>query len=156
MDTALQRVSGLVLEQVHDDPDAPPPHAALLAAAPTDAAVQEAAVPQATLLITRNAVGAARIRVDITGYSSARLEALLPAMPVDWRALVERVAIDPDHDGCVFRAAVADAPSRRNRTVVGSYEVEVPEQAASVAVRITDILGDGVTVVFPAGEAKND
>ena len=150
VDTALQRVSGLVLEEVRDDPNAPAPHAALLVAQPAEAPEAAGPVPQAHLLITRNAVGAARIRVDIAGYSSARLEQLLPAVPVDWRAVVERVAIDPDHDGRVFRAALADAPPRRNRTVAGSYEVEVPATAATVAVRITDILGDCVTVVFPA------
>ena len=158
VDTALQRVSGLVLEQVRNDPDAPPPHAALLAVIPhtggADAAAAAATAPQARLLITRNAVGAARIRVDMTGYTSARLESLLPGTPVDWRALVERVAIDPSYDGRVFRTAVADAPARRNRTVIGSYEVDVPVGAERIAVRITDILGESLTVVFPAVEEE--
>lgn len=153
VDTALQRISGLALEEVHDDPDAPPPHAALLAAL-TDGesagAAESTAAPQAHLLITRNAVGAAKIRVDITGYTSARLEVLLPAAPMDWRALVERVAIDPDYDRRVFRAAVIDAPPRRNRTVVGTYEVDVAAGAVTVAVRLTDILGDSITIAFPA------
>jgi DNA modification methylase len=156
VDTALQRVSGLVLEELHDDPDAPPPHAALLAAAPVAhhtalpgaLTLNNPGAPQTRLLITRNAVGAARIRVDLTGYTSERLEALLPVQPVDWRACVERVAIDPNFDGHLFRAAVADAPTRRNRTVAGSYEVDVPAQATHMAVRVTDVLGESVTVTF--------
>ena len=90
----------------------------------------------------------------MTGYTSARLESLLPGTPADWRALVERVAIDPSYDGRVFRTAVADAPARRNRTVIGSYEVDVPVGAERVAVRITDILGESLTVVFPAVEEE--
>ncbi len=86
----------------------------------------------------------------MTGYTSPHLEAHLPASPVDWRALVERVAIDPDYDGRVFRAGVVDAPARRNRTVTGTYEVDVAASAVTIAVRITDVLGDSVTVAFPA------
>lgn len=97
------------------------------------------------LLITQNALDATRIQCDVSNYGSAELEGLLAELPlgalVEWRALVDAIAIDPDFDGTLFRAQQADAPLRRNRFVSGSYEILAPPGAKEAAIRFTDILG---------------
>ncbi len=144
--TATQRLHAL-----------PPPEQApfaLFAAAPNPHQAQ-ADAPCVDLLITRNTVDAARMRIDITGYRSPALDALLaPAGgALDWRTRVDAVAIDPDFDGSVLRVALADAPSRRTRTVDGHYELTLPPGAQAVALRVTDILGDETTVRIDATAA---
>lgn len=127
----------------------PEPAFALLA---TDA---EPAPAPATidLLITRNAVDPARIRLDIAGYRSPELDALLEAAglepdAIDWRALVDAISIDPAWDGQVLHAAVGDAPVRRNRVVSGSYELALPPESSRIALRLTDITGAQVTKII--------
>jgi DNA modification methylase len=64
----------------------------------------------------------------------------------DWRAMVDSVMIDADYDGKVFNIALADVPEKKNELVEGKYAVEV-KQGATVAVKITDMLGEEVLVV---------
>ncbi|HLT36923.1 MAG TPA: site-specific DNA-methyltransferase, partial [Enhygromyxa sp.] len=63
----------------------------------------------------------------------------------DWRALVDAVYVDHDHDGEVLRPSVVDAPRGRER-VRGSYPL--PAGTGRVAVRIVDLLGDAWTGVL--------
>ncbi|BAM00364.1 MULTISPECIES: site-specific DNA-methyltransferase [Caldilinea] len=60
---------------------------------------------------------------------------------LDWRAMVDSIAIDPAYDGLVFRAAVADAPLPKRATVSGRYSVQLPALPTTLAVRIVDIAG---------------
>lgn len=60
----------------------------------------------------------------------------------DWRAVVDCVLIDTDHDGEVFNIAVADVPERKQDLVAGSYELPAPKAGATVAVKIIDMLGE--------------
>ncbi len=64
----------------------------------------------------------------------------------DWRAMVDSVAIDPTYDGCVFNVAIVDIPERKTDLVAGHYEFPVPAAGSTVAVRITDMLGEEVLI----------
>lgn len=114
-------------------------------------------LPRAEMLITRNAFDAARMQIDVTGWQSPRLAALLTEAgiegPIDWRALVDAIEIDVDYRADrPFTVAFADAPVRRNRTVSGTYEVLLPRTDATVAVRITDIMGEQATSLIEPAE----
>jgi len=60
----------------------------------------------------------------------------------DWRAMVDSVAIDHAYDGNTFRATVVDAPHKRTDLVVGSYTIAVATFPTTVAIKITDMLGE--------------
>jgi hypothetical protein len=72
---------------------------------------------------------------------------LSPKIP-DWRAMVDSVMIDPAYDGKVFNIALADVPERKQDYVQGKYELEVPNGKTTVAVKITDMLGEEVLVTI--------
>lgn len=60
--------------------------------------------------------------------------------------MVDSVMIDTAFDGVVFNVAHADVPARKTDFVVGEYELDAPNGEASVAVKITDMLGEEVLV----------
>jgi DNA modification methylase len=62
----------------------------------------------------------------------------------DWRARVDAIYVDFDHDGAVLRPALLDVP-RAHERVRGSYEL--PARVGCVAVRIVDLLGEAWTGV---------
>lgn len=64
----------------------------------------------------------------------------------DWRSMVESVMIDADYDGSVFNITLADVPERKNDLVEGKYVMEA-KKGATVAVKVTDMLGEEVLVV---------
>lgn len=64
----------------------------------------------------------------------------------DWRSMVDSVMIDSDYDGKVFNITLADVPERKNDLVEGKYVVEA-KKGATVAVKVTDMLGEEVLVV---------
>jgi DNA modification methylase len=64
----------------------------------------------------------------------------------DWRSMVDSVMIDPAYDGKVFNIGVADVPERKDDLVEGKYSVEAAK-GATIAVKITDMLGEEVLVV---------
>jgi hypothetical protein len=64
----------------------------------------------------------------------------------DWRAVVDSVLIDTDHDGKVFNVALADVPERKQDLVTGRYELPAPKAGATVAVKIIDMLGEECVV----------
>jgi DNA modification methylase len=63
----------------------------------------------------------------------------------DWRSMVDSVMIDSDYDGKVFNIMLADVPERKNDLVDGKYMVEA-KNGATVAVKVTDMLGEEVLV----------
>ena len=71
---------------------------------------------------------------------------LAPKVP-DWRALVDSVMIDPADDGQIFNIALADVPERKQDYVQATYELDAPPGPTTVAVKITDMLGEEVLVV---------
>ena len=64
----------------------------------------------------------------------------------DWRSMVDSVMIDSAYDGEVFNITLADVPERKNDLVEGKYVVEA-KKGATVAVKVTDMLGEEVLVV---------
>jgi hypothetical protein len=68
---------------------------------------------------------------------------LAPKIP-DWRAMVDSVMIDPAYDGKVFNIALADVPERKQDYVQGRYEFPAPESKTTIAVKVTDMLGEEV------------
>lgn len=65
----------------------------------------------------------------------------------DWRAMVDSVMIDTAYDGAVFDVVHADVPARKTDFVLGEYALEAPAGATTVAVKITDMLGEEVLAV---------
>jgi len=64
----------------------------------------------------------------------------------DWRAMVDCVMIDPAHDGKVFNIALADVPEKKTDFVQARYELDAPKGKTTVAVKITDMLGEEIVV----------
>jgi len=71
---------------------------------------------------------------------------LFKAQIPDWRAMVDVVLIDTDHDGEVFDIDLSDVPERKNDLVSGHYELPAPDGSTTVAVKIIDMLGEEVLV----------
>jgi len=80
-------------------------------------------------------------------------EGLLKPKIEDWRAMVDSVQIDWDHDGEVFDIATFDLPERKTDLVEGRYTVLAERCGDRVAVKITDMLGEEVLIVreIPSG-----
>jgi adenine-specific DNA-methyltransferase len=55
---------------------------------------------------------------------------LFRAQITDWRAMVDCVLIDADHDGEVFNVTLADVPERKQDLVNGRYELPGPTAGA--------------------------
>jgi len=64
----------------------------------------------------------------------------------DWRAMVDTIMIDTAYDGLVFNVCLSDVPERKTDLVGGRYELAAPESPTTVAVKITDMLGEEVLV----------
>ena len=69
-------------------------------------------------------------------------EGIFRASIPDWRAVVDCVLIDAQHDGEVFNVALADVPTRKQDLVAGRYELPAPPTGATVALKIIDMLGE--------------
>jgi len=62
----------------------------------------------------------------------------------DWRSMVDSVMVDTAYDGKVFNVTYSDVPERKSDLVVGEYELDVPKRKTTVAVKITDMLGEEI------------
>lgn len=69
---------------------------------------------------------------------------LFKAHVTDWRFMVDSVMIDPAYDGQTFHIALTDLPEKKTELVNGSYTLPAPEGETTVAVKITDMLGEEV------------
>lgn len=69
-------------------------------------------------------------------------EGIFRAHIPDWRAVVDCVLIDANHDGEVFNVTLADVPERKQDLVAGRYELPAPPAGATVAVKVIDMLGE--------------
>jgi adenine-specific DNA-methyltransferase len=61
----------------------------------------------------------------------------------DWRELVESIMIDWNYDGVVFEPSIVDVPDNKD-LVAGIYEI--PEDAGTIRVKITDLLSESLEV----------
>ena len=104
--------------------------------------------------LERDGQGAdARLVVQIDDVVSpsiiARLdlqEGIFRASIPDWRAVVDCVLIDTQHDGDIFNVTLADVPARKQDLVAGRYELPAPPSGATVAVKVIDMLGEECVV----------
>ena len=64
----------------------------------------------------------------------------------DWRAMVDSVMIDSNYNGIVFNVVFADVPATKTDYVLGRYELAASASGSTVAVRITDMLGEEVLI----------
>ena len=64
---------------------------------------------------------------------------------------MDRIDIDILHDGQVFNVALSDVPERKSDLVSGRYEFPAPAGPTTVAVKITDMLGEEVLVIKHCG-----
>ncbi|MFC1957049.1 site-specific DNA-methyltransferase, partial [Chloroflexota bacterium] len=94
-----------------------------------------------------------RVRIDIEDFISPTvIERLKQQFGVltpkidDWRAMVDSVMIDTSYDGGVFEVAYSDVPEKKDSLVDGHYELECPASETTIAVKITDVLGEEVIV----------
>lgn len=62
----------------------------------------------------------------------------------DWRAMVDSVMIDPAYDGAVLNVTLSDVPEKKTDFVEGRYELPAPKGETTVALKITDMLGEEV------------
>lgn len=72
---------------------------------------------------------------------------LFKAHVTDWRFMVDSVMIDPAYDGQTFHIALTDLPEKKTDLVEGSYTLPSPDGKTTVAVKITDMLGEEVVVM---------
>ena len=110
---------------------------------------------QARVSIKRvRAKGASRrIRVEIKDFISPTIierlkqqEGILTPQIDDWRAMVDSVMIDVAYNGEVFNIALSDVPEKKSDLVKGEYELDAPKGETTVAVKVTDMLGEEVLV----------
>jgi len=91
------------------------------------------------------------LRVEIESFCSPEIDEMLAQAgiekPIDWRATVQAVLVDPSYDGAVFRAAVVDAPTGKSALVQGVYHLPVAGKSGAVAVRLIDVAGGELLVV---------
>ncbi len=73
-------------------------------------------------------------------------DGLFRAQIEDWRAVVDCVMVDPDHDGSLFSVALSDVPTRKQDLIEGHYVLPAPRPGATVAVKIIDMLGEECVV----------
>lgn len=71
---------------------------------------------------------------------------LLAPKITDWRTMVDSIMIDPAYNGKVFSIAIADVPVDKQDLVQGLYELSAPNDKTTVAVKVTDMLGEEVLV----------
>ena len=73
-------------------------------------------------------------------------QTVFKAQITDWRAMVDSVMIDTAYDGQIFNVALTDVPERKTDLVAGRYELPAPAGPTTVAVKITDMLGEEVLI----------
>lgn len=94
-----------------------------------------------------------KIRVEIQDFISPTIierlkqqSGLLTPQIDDRRAMVDSVMIDLAYNGEVFNVACADVPPKKSDLVAGQYNLAAPAGETTVAVKITDMLGEEVLV----------
>ncbi len=94
---------------------------------------------------------AGKVRVTILDFISPAIierlkqqSNLLAPQIDDWRAMVDSVMIDTAYDGQTLNVTLADVPERKTDLVAGVYELDAPAGGTTVAVKVTDMLGEEV------------
>ena len=107
--------------------------------------------PEAEIKIEkRGKVATARILDYISPTILARLDidrTVFDEQVEDFRAQIDRVYWDADHNGEHFNITGCDIPEKRKDLVKGEYKIALPRPGAKVAVKIIDMLGEETVVV---------
>jgi len=74
-------------------------------------------------------------------------EGVLKPQITDWRSMVDSVMLDSAYDGKVFNIVLSDVPEKKSDLVQGRYELPAPKGPTTVAVKVTDMLGEEVLVL---------
>lgn len=105
---------------------------------------------EAEVSIQRTPAG---ILVEILDFMSptiierlSRQAGLVAPKVEDWRAMVDSIMIDTAYNGEVFNIVLADIPEKKSDLVSGKYQLPAPEGQTTIAVKITDMLGEEVLV----------
>ncbi|HEX2714293.1 MAG TPA: site-specific DNA-methyltransferase [Candidatus Acidoferrales bacterium] len=95
-----------------------------------------------------------KIIVEISDFLSPTIierlsaqEGVVKPQITDWRSMVDTVMVDTAYEGEVFHIVLADVPEKKTDLVAGRYELAAPMGQTTVAVKITDMLGEEVLVV---------
>jgi len=64
----------------------------------------------------------------------------------DFRSMIDVVLIDKDYDGKVFNIFFSDVPEKKNDLVKGVYEIEIPKEKVTIAIKIIDMLGEELLI----------
>jgi hypothetical protein len=70
--------------------------------------------------------------------------------------MVDSVMIDTADDGKTFNVAFADMPARKMDLVAGVYELAAPTAETTVAVKVTNMLGEEVLKLIAFSMSGND
>lgn len=65
----------------------------------------------------------------------------------DFRSMIDCVLIDNDYNGSTFHIVYSDIPEKKNDLIKGKYEIEIPKDKTTVAVKVIDMLGEEVLFV---------
>lgn len=65
----------------------------------------------------------------------------------DLRAMIDYVLIDTNYDGKTFHTIFSDVPEKKNYLIQGKYELGIPKNKLTVAVKIVDMLGEEVLAI---------
>ncbi len=61
-----------------------------------------------------------------------------------FRSMIDCVLIDTNYDGQTFHIVYSDVPTKKTDFVEGRYEIDIPNEQTTVAVKIVDMLGEEV------------
>ncbi len=115
---------------------------------------------QAIVTVQRSSTATGVVEIQIDDFISPTVVQRLrqqttvePPFIEDWRAMVDSVAIDPAYDGQTFRAMLVDAPHKRTELVAGAYTIAMAALPTTVAIKITDMLGEELLLTKHVEEA---
>ena len=64
----------------------------------------------------------------------------------DFRSMIDVVLVDNNYNGKVFNITHSDVPEKKSDMVERKYEIEIPKEKTTIAVKIIDMLGEEVLV----------
>lgn len=86
------------------------------------------------------------IGCSVTIERLSRQNGIVAPKVEDWRAMVDSIMIDTAYDGEVFNIVLADIPEKKTDLVSGKYKFPALEGQTTIAVKITDMLGEEILV----------
>ncbi|MHA1372593.1 MAG: site-specific DNA-methyltransferase, partial [Promethearchaeota archaeon] len=64
----------------------------------------------------------------------------------DFRSMIDCVLIDINYDGRTFHIIYSDVPGKKNDLIKAKYELEIPKDKTTVAIKIIDMLGEELII----------